>query len=276
MGTGWSLAFFAACAVLGAGAAGAAVLGERRRAPVRALFFAGLAAAVLFAAGNGAALLALGRPELVFGILANPSTGLFREFAASAAAAGAMLLYAFARRRSVPARAALGLAGLGAFLSLAAVAAVGTVLFMPWRTGWHTLTAALPLIGLGLAAALPAAGLLDEVSDSGQCRGEALLTTGLPLAGASVWLVALAFGAAPTDAPTAARLLTGDLARPFWGGFVLFGALLPGLLEMTPAAATSGKAARVAALLSLGLAAASAAQLVEVLGGAAGWSFFSP
>lgn len=276
MGTGWSLAFFAACAVLGAGAAGAAVLGERRRAPVRALFFAGLAAAVLFAARNAATLLALGRPELVFGILANPSTGLFREFAASAAAAGAMLLYAFARRRSVPARAALGLAGLGAFLSLAAVAAVGTVLYMPWRTGWHTLTAALPLMGLGLAAALPAAGLLEGGPEGGRHPCGALLTAGLPLAGAGVWLAALAFGAVPTDDHTATRLLTGDLAHPFWGGFVLFGALLPGLLEMTPAAATSGKAARAAALLSLGLAAASAAGLVELLGGTTAWSFFSP
>lgn len=276
MGTGWSLAFFAACAVLGAGAAGAAVLGERRRAPVRALFFAGLAAAVLFAAGNAAALLALGRPELVFGILANPSTGLFREFAASAAAAGATLLYAFARRRSAPARAALGLAGFGALVSLAAVATVGTVLYMPWRTGWHTLTAALPLMGLGLAAALPAAGLLEGVPEGGRHPCGALLTAGLPLAGAGVWLAALAFGAAPTDDPTAARLLTGDLARPFWGGFVLFGALLPGLLELTPARRAFGKAARAAALLSLGLAAASAAGLVEMLGGAAAWSFFSP
>lgn len=275
MGTGWSLAFFAACAVLGAGAAGAAVLGERRRAPVRALFFAGLATAVLFAVGNAAALLALGRPELVFGILANPSTGLFREFAASAAAAGAMLLYAFARRRSVPARAALGLAGFGALVSLVAVAALGTVLYMPWRTGWHTLTAALPLMGLGLAAALPAAGLLEGGTEGGRRPFGALLMAGLPLAGAAVWLAALAFGAAPTDDPTAARLLTGDLARPFWGGFVLFGAALPGLLELTPARGAFEKATRAAALLSLSAAAAFAAGLVEMLGDAAAWSFFS-
>lgn len=252
------------------------MIGEARGAPVRALFLAGLAAALLFAAGNAAALLALGRPELVFGILANPSTGLFREFAASAAAAGVMLLYACARRRSAPARITFRLACLGLLLSLAAAAAVGTVLYMPWRTGWHTLTAALPLVGLGLAAAAPAEKLLPGSPRNDRRWTEALLAAAPPVAGAAVWLAALGFGPAPTADPTAARLLTGDLARPFWGGFVLLGCVLPALPALTHAGGLPGKAARPAALLSAALAAAQASGLTAMLGGAAAWSFFSP
>ena len=82
MGTGWSLAFFAAAAVLAASLATAALAGELCRLPVRRIAAVSTIAALLLICGEVLALFSLGRPELIFGILANPSTGLFREFAA--------------------------------------------------------------------------------------------------------------------------------------------------------------------------------------------------
>ena len=79
MGTGWSLAFFAAAAVLAASLATAALAGELCRLPVRRIAAVSTIAALLLICGEVLALFSLGRPELIFGILANPSTGLFRE-----------------------------------------------------------------------------------------------------------------------------------------------------------------------------------------------------
>ena len=148
MGTGWSLAFFAAAAVLAASLATAALAGELCRLPVRRIAAVSTIAALLLICGEVLALFSLGRPELIFGILANPSTGLFREFVAACAAAAALLGLVWARRRCALRRTCLLFAAVAALLALGAVASVGTVLWMPWRAGWHTATMALPLLGL--------------------------------------------------------------------------------------------------------------------------------
>ena len=49
----------------------------------------------------------------------------------------------------------------------------------------------------------------------------------MPALGAAIWLGTLAWGPAPIELPTASRLLSGDLALPFWIGFVLLGILIP-------------------------------------------------
>ena len=128
MGMGWSLAFFAAAAVLAAGLATAALAGELCRLPVRRIAAVSTFAALLLICGEVLALFSLGRPELIFGILANPSTGLFREFAAASAAAAALLGLVWVRRRCALRRTCLLFAAAAALLALGAVAAVGTVL----------------------------------------------------------------------------------------------------------------------------------------------------
>lgn len=128
MGTGWSLAFFAAAAVLAASLATAALAGELCRLPVRRIAAVSTIAALLLICGEVLALFSLGRPELIFGILANPSTGLFREFAAACAAAAALLGLVWARRRCALRRTCLLFAAVAALLALGAVASVGTVL----------------------------------------------------------------------------------------------------------------------------------------------------
>ena len=133
MGTGWSLAFFAAAAVLAASLATAALAGELCRLPVRRIAAVSTIAALLLICGEVLALFSLGRPELIFGILANPSTGLFREFAAACAAAAALLGLVWARRRCALRRTCLLFAAVAALLALGAVASVGTVLWMAYR-----------------------------------------------------------------------------------------------------------------------------------------------
>ena len=83
-GYGMESRVFAAAAVLAAGLATAALAGELCRLPVRRIAAVSTIAALLLICGEVLALFSLGRPELIFGILANPSTGLFREFAAAA------------------------------------------------------------------------------------------------------------------------------------------------------------------------------------------------
>ena len=62
MGTGWSLAFFAAAAVLAASLATAALAGELCRLPVRRIAAVSTIAALLLICGEVLALFSLGRP----------------------------------------------------------------------------------------------------------------------------------------------------------------------------------------------------------------------
>lgn len=225
MGTGWSLAFFAAAAVLAASLATAALAGELCRLPVRRIAAVSTIAALLLICGEVLALFSLGRPELIFGILANPSTGLFREFAAACAAAAALLGLVWARRRCALRRTCLLFAAAAALLALGAVASVGTVLWMPWRAGWHTATMALPLLGLVCPA-------------------------------------------------TASRLLSGDLALPFWIGFVLLGILIPAAVLVLSSFSPMFRFGNFIGLISAAAAAAAIARTTELLGGASSWRFF--
>ena len=76
MGMGWSLAFFAAAAVLAAGLATAALAGELCRLPVRRIAAVSTFAALLLICGEVLALFSLGRPELIFGISCKPVYGI--------------------------------------------------------------------------------------------------------------------------------------------------------------------------------------------------------
>ena len=53
------------------------------------------------------------------------------------------------------------------------------------------------------------------------------MTPFLPAIGVLFFLARLGFGEAPSDAPTAERLLMGDLALPFWIAAVLSGIICP-------------------------------------------------
>ena len=270
MGTGWSLAFFAAAAVLAASLATAALMGELCRLPVRRIAAVSTIAALLLICGEVLALFSLGRPELIFGILANPSTGLFREFAAASAAAAALLGLGWARRRCALRRTCLLFAATAALLALGAVAAVGTVLWMPWRAGWHTATMALPLLGLVCPATALILRLLSEDGLTSFNSVKHRVIVLMPALGAAIWLSTLAWGPAPIELPTASRLLSGDLALPFWIGFVLLGILIPAAVLVLSPCSPMFRFGNCIGLTS----AAAIARTTELLGGATGWRFF--
>ena len=80
MGNDWLLIGFAAFVLTGTGLAAALAAGERKSLPIAVQAWAAAVALALLAAGGACAVLHLGRPELIFGALAHPSTGIFREF----------------------------------------------------------------------------------------------------------------------------------------------------------------------------------------------------
>lgn len=274
MGTGWSLAFFAAAAVLAASLATAALAGELCRLPVRRIAAVSTIAALLLICGEVLALFSLGRPELIFGILANPSTGLFREFAAACAAAAALLGLVWARRRCALRRTCLLFAAAAALLALGAVASVGTVLWMPWRAGWHTATMALPLLGLVCPATALVLRLLSEDGPTSFKGVQHCFIALMPALGAAIWLGTLAWGPAPIELPTASRLLSGDLALPFWIGFVLLGILIPAAVLVLSSFSPMFRFGDFIGLISAAAAAAAIARTTELLGGASSWRFF--
>ena len=274
MGPGWSLAFFAAAAVLAASLATAALAGELCRLPVRRIAAVSTIAALLLICGEVLALFSLGRPELIFGILANPSTGLFREFAAACAAAAALLGLVWVRRRCALRRTCLLFAAAAALLALGAVAAVGTVLWMPWRAGWHTATMALPLLGLVCPATALILRLFSEDGPTSFKGVQHCFIVLMPALGAAIWLGTLAWGPAPIELPTASRLLSGDLALPFWIGFVLLGILIPAAVLVLSSFSPMFRFGNFIGLTSAAAAAAAIARTTELLGGATGWRFF--
>ena len=246
MGTGWSLAFFAAAAVLAASLATAALAGELCRLPVRRIAAVSTIAALLLICGEVLALFSLGRPELIFGILANPSTGLFREFAAACAAAAALLGLVWARRRCALRRTCLLFAA----------------------------TMALPLLGLVCPATALVLRLLSEDGPTSFKGVQHCFIALMPALGAAIWLGTLAWGPAPIELPTASRLLSGDLALPFWIGFVLLGILIPAAVLVLSSFSPMFRFGNFIGLISAAAAAAAIARTTELLGGASSWRFF--
>ena len=74
--------------------------GERKSLPIAVQAWAAAVALALLAAGGACAVLHLGRPEPIFGALAHPSTGIFREFVTTGLTAVVLAAYLVALLRS--------------------------------------------------------------------------------------------------------------------------------------------------------------------------------
>ncbi|MDO5530900.1 hypothetical protein [Sutterella sp.] len=236
----WSLMLFAAFAVIGGAAALTVAVGEWRGLSVPLLQRMTLAAIIALAAGIASAVLSLGRPALVFGALANPHSGVFRELVSTGAALIFLVLYAAALWRGASALTCRVLSCAAGLCGLLSAASVGAALYMPWHTGWHTVTIAFPAALWAVAGAAALSALLLEIenaeeagedeellAETERARALAAPLSLLPAVGIAVYLAALAWTAAPTDAPTVSRLVSGDLALPFWAGAGLIGTLIP-------------------------------------------------
>lgn len=135
MGNDWLLIGFAAFVLTGTGLAAALAAGERKSLPIAVQAWAAAVALALLAAGGACAVLHLGRPELIFGALAHPSTGIFREFVTTGLTAVVLAAYLVALLRRAEAGTTHMLARAGALLALCTAAAVGSAFYMPWRAG---------------------------------------------------------------------------------------------------------------------------------------------
>ena len=133
---------------------------------------------------------------------------------------------------------------------------------------------ALPLLGLVCPATALVLRLLSEdgpTSFKGVQHGFIAL---MPALGAAIWLGTLAWGPAPIELPTASRLLSGDLALPFWIGFVLLGILIPAAVLVLSSFSPMFRFGNFIGLISAAAAAAAIARTTELLGGASSWRFF--
>lgn len=237
-----ALSFFALLffATLGAGGTLALAAGEALGMRARVMTATALAALTLLLFGCGAVAFSFGRPELIFGVLRNSGTGIFREFASLGAALMLLLLYLILVGRGAFERTTKPAALLAGIAGPAAAVFAATSLYMPWRAGWHTLAMGFPALGwtisAGAALLLLLAGREARREDFEDERMNALLrrtlrwtpmTPLLPAFGILFFLARLVFGTAPSEAPTAERLIAGDLALPFWIAAVLSGIICP-------------------------------------------------
>ena len=242
-----SLVILSACSLLGAAFAVAASLGLWRDrgfgAPLLACAVRASVTALLV--GAIAVVLSFGRPSLFLSVLSNPGSGIFRVSAALVLALLALLALHRALRHGASSPAFVrNLSVIAALFTATATVAVGLVLLMPWRAGWHTTVITLPATAWILPGVFAAFALLliFEARREGFEDRETVLARAhtarvasgylcLPVIAAAILLARLAYGDAPSGDPTAARLLAGDLAIPFWCGAGILGCLLPaGLL----------------------------------------------
>ncbi|MFR6028104.1 MAG: hypothetical protein ACLUHG_01575 [Sutterella wadsworthensis] len=165
MGNDWLLIGFAAFVLTGTGLAAALAAGERKSLPIAVQAWAAAVALALLAAGGACAVLHLGRPELIFGALAHPSTGIFREFVTTGLTAVVLAAYLVALLRRAEAGTTHMLARAGVLAPCTAAAGLG--LYMPWR---ESNTIALPYAAWCLAGGA-FAPILSEVSDEAGPKG---------------------------------------------------------------------------------------------------------
>ena len=226
MGNDWLLIGFAAFVLTGTGLAAALAAGERKSLPIAVQAWAAAVALALLAAGGACAVLHLGRPELIFGALAHPSTGIFREFVTTGLTAVVLAAYLVALLRRAEAGTTHMLARAGALLALCTAAAVGSAFYMPWRAGWNTIAIVLPYAAWCLAGGAFAAEVLSEVSDEAEPseRKRSAFAALLSLAALAAYVAATVVS--DGAAPVLSRVAGGDLTGLF-AGAVVFGSLVP-------------------------------------------------
>ena len=133
---------------------------------------------------------------------------------------------------------------------------------------------ALPLLGLVCPATALVLRLLSEDGPTSFKGVQHCFIALMPALGAAIWLGTLAWGPAPIELPTASRLLSGDLALPFWIGFVLLGILIPAAVLVLSSFSPMFRFGNFIGLISAAAAAAAIARTTELLGGASSWRFF--
>lgn len=234
----WSLVFFAALSLWGAGTFSVyAVVSEwlgRARYIRRPALILSMVALIM---GALASMTHLGHLDRIFGVLSNPGSGIFVEglSAGLLVVLIAIMLVAIARNASDNALRALATVGLVPALVLAV--AVGASYLMPAKPAWDVV--ALPLLSITSAfvmgaltvfAAMLLAKPLTETNREkaiSLMKRIALIAIGLQVVAVVAYLASVAGAPFQEYSRSAARIMSGDLALLFWLAVVVLGLAVP-------------------------------------------------
>lgn len=229
----WSLVLFAALSAWGAGTYAACavfsgLLGWARPARTPALVLSAVALVV----GAVASMTHLGHLDRIFGVLANPGSGIFVEGLSAALLVCVILVWLVAASRGASGGTVRAIAAVGLVPALVLTIAVGSSYLMASKPAWDVV--ALPLLSVGTAAVLGVltfCALADAKAEDARAMAvmsrvavaavvvQAILVT--------LYVSMVAGAGFQHESREAARMLSGDLAPLFWGGVVGLGLVVP-------------------------------------------------
>lgn len=236
----WSLVFFAAFICWGAGTYLATMaFRELFKAPERIVGPAFILSAAAVVVGAIASMTHLGHLERIFGVLSNPTSGIFVEGLSSALLVALVFVYMAAAIRKASAGTMRALAIVGVVPALVVTFAVGSSYLMVARPAWNaialplvSITAALSMGGVTVLAINALAARKDNSEEGDAQAVKRMGTAALALLAAHAVAVAF-YAASVASAPyqdatrSAARMLSGDMAPLFWGVVVILGIGVP-------------------------------------------------
>lgn len=229
----WSLVLFAALSAWGAGTYAACavfsgLLGWAKHSRKPALVLAAAALVV----GAVASMTHLGHLDRIFGVLANPGSGIFVEGLSAALLVAVILVWLVSASRGASDATIKGIAATGLAPAVVLTVAVGSSYLMASKPAWNV--AALPLLSVGTAASLGAltfyalaAAETESAVVMGKMRRVALATVVIQAVLVCLYAAMVAGAGYQSGSREIARMLTGDLAPLFWGGVVLMGVGIP-------------------------------------------------
>lgn len=229
----WSLVLFAALSAWGAGTYAACavfsgLLGWARPARQSALLLSAGALVV----GAIASMTHLGHLDRIFGVLANPGSGIFVEGLSAALLVVVIAVWLVAASRGASDSAIKAIAVVGLVPALVLTVAVGSSYLMASKPAWDVI--ALPLLSVVTAATLGVitfCALADAKAENAAAMKKmsqvAVAVVAIQAVFVALYLIMVAGADFQHDSRAVTRVLTGDLAPLFWGGVVIMGIVVP-------------------------------------------------
>ncbi len=247
----WPLVFFTLFIGLGCGTfVGSVILTEWVGKAKQIRTVSAQAAILSIGIGGVASTLHLGHPERMFGALGHPTSGIFLESMLIFLLGLAIVVYLLALRREAAAGTCKIIGTVGAILATLLTFVNGDAYVMAAIPAWNTLILpALYLVSAAVMGCFSISLLLQWSADhkataTTLTAAETAATTETAAAAAMVkrttllalamhavvlvaYLVHIAAAPYPDVARSVTRVLAGNLAPLFWGGWVLLGLVVP-------------------------------------------------
>lgn len=271
----WPLVFFTLFIGLGCGTfAGSIIITEWFGRAKQIRMLSSMIAIVALGLGGMASTLHLGHPERMFGALGHPTSGIFMESSIIFLLGLDILIYLLALRRNVSGQTCKIIGTVGIVLAIALAFVNGDTYVMAARPAWNTLV--LPVLYIASAAVMGCFSLnllllrtehydktaitATETAATTEATATTLMINRASLAALAIqavlmiaYLVHIAVAPYPDMTRSVARVLLGNLALLFWGGWVLLGLVVPAAL-MTKFYAKKAKNIAPLTSVKLGLA----------------------